>query len=68
MGPYTVDEVYWHSTGDRPIFWPVLQRPGRQRKSRLGFRDLFDAMRYGVALAERHARIFGGERGQTETT
>lgn len=46
--------VNWYRKGR--CYWPVFRRPGRQRRARVGFDNLNDALTYGLMLERRYRR------------
>ena len=62
---YRLMEVCWvvFPRDLQVAFWPVLARPGRQRRTRLAFDHPAAAAVYGLAVARRYGLIFGGKNG-----
>jgi len=52
--------VNWYRKG--LYYWPVFRRPGRQRRARVGFDNLNDALTYGLALERRYRRYVSAMR------
>jgi hypothetical protein len=55
---YRVTGVYWLPVPSMVAFWPVLQGPGRQRRTRLAFDNRQAAWWYGRAILERYKRLW----------
>jgi hypothetical protein len=53
-----VDVFWWRVSEELVVFWPVMVRAGRQRKTRAAFIHPGDAAIYGLRLAARYARIY----------
>jgi hypothetical protein len=56
---YKFFELTWIvRKGGEVMFWPVMARPGRQRKTRVAFDNPISAIRYGQRLQARFVYIF----------
>jgi hypothetical protein len=53
---YEMVSIYDYQCGDQVVYWPVMARPGRQRRTRCAFVKYGDAMDYGCELAFRYSR------------
>jgi hypothetical protein len=56
---YRAVDLDWVVLGALVVFWPVLARPGRQRRTRAAFLHPNEAAMYGLRLEARYRRFCG---------